>query len=270
MPKIHPTAVVGRDVILADDVEIGPGCCLEGSIRIGAGTLLLGSAWLKGPLTIGQGNRIYPFCTIGYEPQDYKFDPARTGAGVVIGDRNLIREQVSIHRATNDDHPTRIGDDCMLMVGAHLGHDTVIGNRCVITNLTLLGGHVTFEDQVTTGGGTAFGQRTVVGRLSFVGGTAYAVQNLLPFSFVRRSQRVSALNLIGMRRSGMPGPEIDAARWAFKVIYRQGNTRPRALEILRERAGESKAVSEIVDFLDRNPRPLTKWIDDDSEESAAT
>ncbi|MCH7573357.1 MAG: acyl-ACP--UDP-N-acetylglucosamine O-acyltransferase, partial [Planctomycetes bacterium] len=111
MPEIHPTAILEGDINLADDVEIGPGCVLTGPITIGPGTRLIGHVWLNGPLTLGEGNTLYPNACLGFAPQDISWDPKKAGAGLMVGNGNLFREGVNIHRATSDDTPTSIGDD---------------------------------------------------------------------------------------------------------------------------------------------------------------
>lgn len=250
MPTVHPTSTLAPEVELASDVLVGPHCSLTGPVRIGAGTQLIGHNYLKGPLTIGSGNRIYPFACLGFEPQDYKFDPTRLGAGLTIGDNNIIREYVSIHRATSDLTPTRIGNDNMFMAGSHAGHDVHIGNRCVFANAVLIAGHARVEDQVNIGGSGAVAQHVRVGRLAFISGTIGATHHVPPFMVVRTIiGRIGGINLVGMRRSGMPRSEIDNVKWAFRVMFLMGNTRPRALDMLAERAADSPVIAEIASFL---------------------
>lgn len=258
MKQIDPTAVIGPDVRLAKDVRIGPGCHFDGPIEIGPGNEFMGYNFIRGPLKVGEGNRFYPFACIGLEPQDYKFDPSRTGAGTVIGSRNIFREQVTIHRATSDAAPTRVGDSNMFMVGSHAGHDVTVGNRCVFANNALLAGHAVIYDQVNFGGGAAVGQKIAVGRLAFLSGTAGAPLHIPPFMMARALGSVGGINLIGLRRSGMDREEIDNVKWAFRVIFLQSNTRPAVIDALEPRAGRSPAVAEIVEFLQRHSGPIAE------------
>ncbi|MGA1633162.1 MAG: acyl-ACP--UDP-N-acetylglucosamine O-acyltransferase, partial [Phycisphaerales bacterium] len=138
MPKVHGTAILEGEIELADDVEIGPGCILTGPIRIGAGTRMMARATLQGPLVIGEGNLIWPGVCLGMAPQSARFDPFEPGPGVVVGDHNSFREQVTIHRATHATDPTRIGNRNYFMVGSHAGHDVVVGNGCTFANGSLL------------------------------------------------------------------------------------------------------------------------------------
>jgi UDP-N-acetylglucosamine acyltransferase len=258
MSKIHPSSVIGPDVELADDVEIGPYCSLEGRISIGSGCKVQGHCYLTGPLTIGVENRFYPFACVGFEPQDYKFDADRPNAGVRIGDRNLFREKVTIHRATSDHAPTTIGDQCMFMVGAHIGHDATVGNRCVLVNGVALGGHAIVDDQVTIGGGTHIAQRRRVGRLAFIGGNLGVAQHFPPFMLMRTRNLVAGVNVVGLRRAGLPHEEIDLVRWAFRVIYEHRHTRPAVIEELCTRIKGSTVISTMVDFLKHVDGPVSK------------
>lgn len=258
MKRIDPSAVIGPDVELADDVEIGPSCRLTGRITLGPGTMLMGYNFLRGPLTIGANNRIYPFVCIGFEPQDFKFDLSKDGAGTVIGDDNLFRENVTIHRATSDTVPTRIGNGNMLMVGSHVGHDATVGNRCVLANQALLGGHSVLYDLVNIGGSGGIAQKVAVGRLGFVSGASAATSHIPPFMVSRSLRTVGGINIIGLRRSGMKRDEIDQVKWIFRTLYLTRNTRPRAIEALETRAAESAVVAEMLAFLRRHRGPIAE------------
>ncbi len=258
MKRIDPSAVIGPEVELADDVEIGVACRLEGRITIGPGTVLMGYNFLRGPLTIGAGNRIYPFTCIGFEPQDYKFDPSRAGAGTVIGDGNIFREHVTIHRATSETIPTRIGNNNMLMVGSHAGHDAQVGNRCIFANNALVGGHAVIYDGVNLGGCSGVAQKVAVGRLAFVSGTVGITRHVPPFMITRSLRTVGGINIVGLRRSGMSRDEIDQVKWIFRTLFLSRNTRPFMVEALKERAAESTVVAETLAFLQAHPGPLAE------------
>ncbi|MFG0330733.1 MAG: acyl-ACP--UDP-N-acetylglucosamine O-acyltransferase [Phycisphaerales bacterium] len=258
MATVHDTASVGPEVELDESVEVGPNCVITGRVQIGAGTQVIGHAWMRGPLVIGRENRIYPFACLGFEPQDYKWDPDRDGAGLVIGDRNIIREHVTMHRATNDDTPTRVGSDNMFMVNSHVGHDATVGDRSVFANNASLGGHTRIADQVNLGGGAAIGQHAWVGRLAFVSGHAGTRLHVPPFMVCRFRATVAGPNMVGLRRSGMSHDEIDRVRWAYRVMFRERRTKSSMIEALRERADEAPALREIVDFLEVCPGAICK------------
>lgn len=249
MPHIDPTARVGDQVHIDDDATIGPFCVLEGDVRIGAGTHLVGNVYVRGPVTIGSNNTIYPFTCIGFAPQDFKWDPDRAGAGVVIGDDNLFREHVTIHRATKDDVPTRIGNANLFMATSHAGHDSHVGDRCIFGNQVALAGHVRVDDQVNIGGLAAVAQHLAVGRLAFAGGVTPHKVNIPPFMMSRVGGSVMGVNVIGMRRAGFERGEIDQARWAYRVMYQRRLARQGILDALAERADESDAVNTIATFV---------------------
>ncbi len=173
MPQVHTSAVVDPQAQLAADVVIGPGCVIEGPVRIGPGTRLIGHVYIIGPATIGCRNVLYPFVCVGFEPQDRKFNAATSpSAGVAIGDDNLLRESVTIHRASQAERPTRIGDGNMLMTNAHVGHDVRVANGCTFASGALLAGHTEVADAVTVAGNSAIHQFCRLGRLCFIGASA--------------------------------------------------------------------------------------------------
>lgn len=247
--KIHPSSVVSPEVELGDDVVIGPQCSLDGRITVGNGTRIAGHNYFRGPLVIGERNQIYPFVCLGFEPQDSMFDSDSPCAGLRIGDDNILREQVTMHRSTSEEVPTVVGDRNMFMVGAHVAHDCTVGSRCVVANNVSLAGHVRVDDQVTIGGGTAVAQRLRVGRLAFIGGGIGIPAHFPPFMMGRRIGTVNGINALGMRRAGFDQVELDHARWAYQVVFCESSGRPQILETLAARANESSVVREILEFM---------------------
>lgn len=255
MPEVHPSAIVDREVELADDVVVGPHCVLSGHVQVGAGSRLLGNVYLTGPLTLGRNNLVYPFATLGFAPQDFKWDPKRPGAGLVIGDGNVFRESVTIHRATSDEQPTRIGDDNYWMVNSHAGHDCQVGNRCVFANGTLLGGTVQVEDGVITGGNSAVHQYCRVGRGALISGSFGLNKDLPPFFMLTGGNVAGSMNVVGMRRSGMPSEQIDDVKWVFKTLYRKGLSFKQAVDEIRTR--EDRAlIAEYLAFFAGSERGI--------------
>jgi UDP-N-acetylglucosamine acyltransferase len=181
VPGIHSTAIVEGEVDLADDATIGPYCVIAGDVKLGPGTRLLGHVSLQGPIVFGARNTVYPFSALGFAPQHLDWDPARPGAGLVIGDDNQIRESVTISRAASDDEPTSVGHRNYWMASSHAGHDCRIGNDCVIANGVLLAGSVTLGDGVVIGGNTAIHQHCRVGRGALLSGTMGLNKDLAPF-----------------------------------------------------------------------------------------
>jgi UDP-N-acetylglucosamine acyltransferase len=258
---IHPTAIVDTGVELGAGVEIGPFCVLRGRVHIGDGTRLIGNVWLQGPAEIGRENRIYPFVSIGFAPQASGYDPATAGHGVVIGDRNVLRENVTVHRAMTEDGPTRIGNDNFFMVGSHAGHDAQVGDHCTLANAALLGGHVRLEDRVTVGGGAAVHQHCRIGRGAMLSGAVAAAHDVPPYFLLTGISVCGSVNLVGMRRMGLDNDEIADVKWAWRVICREGNTRPVMLEKLRARA-ERPLIAAYVAFVEGTRRGLCRGVAD--------
>jgi UDP-N-acetylglucosamine acyltransferase len=281
MAKVHPTAILEGEIDLAGDVVIGPHCVLSAPagtrIAIAAGTQLIGNAYLTGPLTIGERNMIYPFVSLGFPPQDLKWDPAVPGAGLVIGRGNTFRESVSIHRATSHEKPTVIGDGNYWMACSHAGHDCVVGSNCIFANSTLLGGFVRIDDKVITGGNSGMHQFCRVGRGAMLSGEVAATKDVPPFFMLTGFNLVGSINLIGLRRAGTPRESIDMVRWVFRTLYRSGKSPQQSLETLRTR-GDHPIVREYIEFVEGSSRGIvsgrgkasrgTMWGDTDAADAA--
>ncbi|MCE9620300.1 MAG: acyl-ACP--UDP-N-acetylglucosamine O-acyltransferase [Planctomycetes bacterium] len=258
MSNVHPTAILTGDVKLANGVEIGPYCVLDGTIgpiSLGAGTRLMHMVSMQGPLTVGERNRFYPGSTIGYPPQDLSFDPDKAGSGCIIGNENTFRESVSIHRAKTE-RPTQIGDKNYWMANSHAGHDCVVGNRCIFANTVSLGGHVEVGDGVIFGGSGTAHQFVRIGRGAFIGGLTGLSTDLPPFFMLTGINVAGSLNLVGMRRSGMKRTDIDTVRWVFDVVQKSKLSRPNMLALLAERKGDP-LVEEYIRFIEAAKRPIT-------------
>lgn len=257
MPRMHTTAIVDPQVRLADDVSIGPGCVIEGPVEIGPRTRLMHRVSLRGPLVIGPDNLLYPNVCLGYEPQHRDFDTSHEGPGVVIGAENVLREGVTIHRATGE-HPTCLGDRNYLMANAHMGHDCRVGNDCTLANSSLLGGHVRFDDQVITGGNGGIHQFCRVGRLAMISGGASMSQDVPPFCVCYRTRCIGSLNVIGLRRAGLRG-HLPPLRRAFNLFFRESHAAPRALELIEAGSGDDPLVREFVAFIRGSQRGITSY-----------
>ena len=257
MARIHPTAIVEDEVELAPDVEIGPGCLLRGPIRIGAGTRLIAHVFLQGPLTLGARNVLYPGACLGYAGQDFKFDPRTAGAGVLIGDDNVFRESATVHRATGE-HPTTIGDRNYLMVGAHVGHDSRVGNRVTLVNHSMLAGHVELHDEAILSGSAMVHQFCRVGRLALISGGEGVSLDMPPFCLCVMTRRVGGLNLVGLRRAGLR-EHIRPLKRAFDILYRQQHGRLAAARLIDEQLGEDPLCAELARFVRESKRGVTGY-----------
>jgi len=256
MANVHATAIVEGNVKLGEGVEIGPYCLVRGDVTLGDGVRLLSNVSLQGPVTIGTGTVVYSGAAIGYEPQDYKFKPGAPTAGVVIGEDTIIREHVTVHAASNDHTPTRIGSRTMMMVGSHAGHDVLVGDDVVIVNATLLGGHSVVQDRATLSGCVMVHQHCRIGRQTMCSGGSVLTGDLPPYCLCAGRNMVMGLNMVGMRRSGMPKEEIEAVRLAYKRVLRHNPPMSEMKAQLDELGVNSVAVKQIADFISEAKRPI--------------
>jgi UDP-N-acetylglucosamine acyltransferase len=253
--KIHATALVAPGAELASDVEIGPYCTIGEKVKLGAGVRLHSHVVIDGETEIGEACEIFPFVILGAPPQHAVYkptDPVR----LVIGARNLIREHVTMNGGSSVGRGvTRIGDDCTFYMGAHVGHDCIVGDNVTLTNNATLGGHVVLGDFVIMGGLSAIQQRSRVGRYAFVGGLAAVNSDVIPYGMVWGNHAtLEGLNLIGLKRRGFSREQINTLRAGFRALFSRGNRtfRDRVEEAAAEFA-HSPEVLEIVDFIRAEP-----------------
>jgi UDP-N-acetylglucosamine acyltransferase len=250
--KIHPTAVVSTNADLDHNVEIGPLAIVESGVRIGSGCRLAGQVVVKKNTTIGADTMIHEGAVIGGLPQHTNM-PEHCGR-VVVGCRNTFREHVTVHRGLNEDGVTRIGDDCLLMVGAHIAHDCTIGSRVILTNHVLVGGFVEIGDRACLGGGAAIHQFCRIGRFAMVAGCARVVQDVPPFVLTDgQSGMVVGLNRVGLRRAGFDRHDLAQLKQAYQLIYRQGMSHEDTLKALNAEFQEGPA-SEFAPFFSKGKR----------------
>jgi UDP-N-acetylglucosamine acyltransferase len=245
---IHPTAVIDPEAVLAEDVRVGPYAVIEGPVEIGPGSVVEAHASLSGPLTMGRDNVVGHGAVLGKSPQHrgYKGEPT----AVRIGDGNVFREFVTVHRGTIQGNGTTwIGDQNMFMIGSHIGHDARIGHGCTVVNYALVAGHVTLHDGCILSGFTAVQQRVRIGRLAMLGGMAGTSKDIPPFVLQQGYNCVTGLNVVGLRRAGCSAETIDALRQAFRMVYREGLTLGGALDRIESELASVAEVAEFVDFI---------------------
>jgi UDP-N-acetylglucosamine acyltransferase len=257
VPQIHPTATIDPQARIADDVVIGPNCIIHGAVTIDVGTRLIAQNFLHGPMTLGEGNTLYPTVCLGYAPQDRKFDPNSDGAGLVIGARNVLREGVIIHRATGK-KPTRVGDDNYFMSNTHMGHDAQLANKCTLTNGAMVGGHAEVQDNVVIGGNAAIHQFCRIGRLALLSGLAGVAQDVPPFFACYRFRCVGSLNIVGLRRAGYR-QHIGPLKKAFQIFYHRGLSNPHAVQAIKEQLADDPLCIELADFIQNTRRGITAY-----------
>src|SRR5436190_999820 len=233
--RIHPSAIVSPQAVIGENVEIGAFSIIEGEVTIGDNCVIRPGAYLYGPVTMGRGNAIHTGAVLGDAPQHLKYKGERTC--VEIGDNNIFREHATVHRGTTSSFKTVIGNNNFLMVGAHVAHDCIVGNRCILTNGSMVGGHCILEDNVIISGNSAVHQFVRVGRLALLSGLSGSTKDIPPFVIQQGIDTTSGINVIGMRRAGMSHDQINAVRDAFRILYRDGLPLPAALAKLEHRLG---------------------------------
>lgn len=245
-PVVHAWATVAAGATLGEGVEIGPYAVVGDGVALGDGTRLMPHAVVLGPTTLGARNVVHPFAVLGGEPQDksHRGEPTR----LVVGDDNVFREHVTVHRGTTKDRgETRIGSGCWLLAGAHVGHDATVGDGVVITNAALLGGHARVGDHAVVGGGVAVAPFAEVGRLAFLAGGACVERDVPPFVIAAGDRaRVRALNVVGLSRHGVPDASIAALRALFRALFARGEPRAVALERLRAEPPADPLARELL------------------------
>ncbi|PHM36901.1 acyl---UDP-N-acetylglucosamine O-acyltransferase [Xenorhabdus mauleonii] len=246
---IHPSSIVEEGAIIGANVRIGPFCFIGSQVEIGEGTELKSHIVVNGVTKIGRDNQIYQFASIGEVNQDLKYqgEPTR----VEIGDRNRIRESVSIHRGTvQGGGVTKVGSDNLLMINAHIAHDCIIGDRCIIANNGTLGGHVILGDYVIIGGMTAVHQFCQIGSHVMVGGCSGVAQDIPPYVIAQGNHATPfGLNIEGLKRRGFDKESLHAIRNAYKMLYRSGKTLEDARQEIEAQAENNPHVKVFSDFL---------------------
>lgn len=252
--SIHPTAIVHPKARLAAGVVIGPWSIIGAEVEIGESTWVGPHVVIEGPTRIGRANTIYPFNSIGHDPQDKKFEGERTL--LEIGDRNVIREFCTFHRGTRAGRSlTRVGDDNLIMAYVHVAHDCEVGSHVTMANGTTLAGCVTVENHACLGLSTVIHQFCLVGAHSFSGMGSIVLKDVPPYTTVSGNPaRPRTLNTTGLKRHGMRQETIMMLTRAFKLIYRRGLTVRQAGSELKALAAECPEVNRFIEFLERSSR----------------
>jgi UDP-N-acetylglucosamine acyltransferase len=248
---IHETAIVHARTRIADDTEVGPLCVVGAGVELDSEVRLLSHVVVTGPSRIGARVIVHPFAVIGGPPQDRSHTGEPTTLDV--GERSIVREHVTIHRGTKKDRGiTRVGRRTLLMAGAHVAHDVVVGDDCTITNAVQLGGHAVIGDHANIGAAAAIGPYVRVGEGSFVAAGAQVEQDIPPFHIAQGDRaRIRALNRVGLHRRGVPRPTIDALELAHRILYRSGFTLTAGLTRLRsEGIAQDTFVARLIAFID--------------------
>jgi UDP-N-acetylglucosamine acyltransferase len=244
--------VIGSDVELAAGVDIGPLCLLEGKIRIGARTRLIGHVTILGITELGADNVLHPGAVIGDEPQDLTY--TGVARSVKIGDRNVFREYTTVHRGSEHGDVTIMGDDNFMMQNAHVAHDCRIGNSTIIAGGALLAGWVELGDRALVSGNCVVHQYTRIGRLAMMRGLSRTSRDVPPFCIMDGTHTLRGINVVGLKRAGIPSKSIHALRHAFTALFGARQNLKLAIERLEESADQTPEVIEVVDFIKSSKR----------------
>jgi UDP-N-acetylglucosamine acyltransferase len=248
--SIHPTALIARGAEIGNGVRIGPWCSVGANAVIEDGTRLVSHVVVDGHTVIGPGAVLFPFCTVGLEPQDLKYQGEPTRCE--IGARTQIREHCTIHRGTVTGRGiTRVGADCLIMAVAHVAHDCQVGDHVIIANNAVMGGHVSIADHAVIGGAAAIHQFVRIGRAAMIGGVSGVEADVIPFgSVIGNRARLAGLNVIGLKRRGFDKAQIGRLHNAFQVMFRHEGVFKHRLEETRAKFGDDPLIAEVLAFID--------------------
>ncbi len=255
---IHPSAVVSPRAQIADGVKIGPFSIIGEKVTVGRDTVIGSHVVIDGNTVIGEKNKIYPFASIGFPPQDIGYQGEDTR--VIIGDENIIREFVTVNRATTkQDRVTNVGNRNYLMAYAHIAHDCTLGNSIIMSNAATLGGHIEIGDHAIIGGLVAIHQFVRIGAYAFIGGKSATVKDIPPFMMASGDRaKLYGLNHRGLKREGFSQETINNLRRAYQIIWRDHHLLNEALERVRTEIPPFKELQMLLDFLVSSKRGVVR------------
>jgi UDP-N-acetylglucosamine acyltransferase len=257
--SIHPTAIVASTAIVPESCSVGPYCTIGPHVVLGEDCELVSHVVLDGHLTAGAHNRFFSFACIGIAPQDLKYKGEPTRA--TLGDDNVIREYVTISRGTaGGGGNTRLGSHCLIMAYTHIGHDSVVGDHCILANAATLAGHVIVEDYATVGALNQVHQFCRIGRYAYTGGGTTVTQDVLPFSLTsaKRETRAYGLNKIGLERRGFDRDRLRAIQHAYRLLLAAKMNTTQAIQKLKDEGIVSEDVAYLVNFIEDSERGVLK------------
>lgn len=258
MIKIDKHAVVHDDADIGDNCVIGPFCTIGPNVKIGANTVLQSHVVVEGHTSIGEDCNIFPFVTLGIQSQDQKYVKG-TVTNTDIGNRNVIREFVSIHSGTEDGSKTQVGDDCALLAQSHVAHNCVVGDHVVMSHSATLGGHVIIGDYANIGGLSAIHQFCHVGKAAMVGGMCRVIQDVLPFTIAEGfPAHMRVINKVGMERAGYSTDEIAEVRKAFRILFMRELRLEDAVTEVQQELPDSSNVQLMIEAIKSSQRGLAR------------
>ncbi|MBV9145895.1 MAG: acyl-ACP--UDP-N-acetylglucosamine O-acyltransferase [Acidobacteria bacterium] len=256
---MHPTAIVDPAAVIPSSCKIGPFCIVGKDVEMGENCELLSHVVLKGPTKMGSRNRVFPFTTLGLEPQDLKFkgEPTR----LEIGDNNVIRESVTIHRGTpGGGGVTRVGSHCLIMAYSHIAHDCSISDNVIMANAATLAGHVTVEEYAVVGALCPVHQFVRIGAYSYIGGGTTITQDVLPFSLTSAKRDVHAfgMNSVGLERKGFSKERLRKIHRAYRTLLSSRMNIGESLEKLKAESDLGEDVARLIRFVEGSQRGILK------------
>ena len=257
--SIHPTAIVASTAQIPESCIVGPYSTIGPNVILGEDCELVSHVVLDGHLTAGARNRFFSFSAVGVAPQDLKYKGEPTGAR--LGDDNTIRECVTISRGTSGGGgTTRVGSHCLIMAYAHIGHDSVIGDHCILANAATLAGHVIVEDYVTVGALNQVHQFCRIGKYAYTGGGTTVTQDVLPYSLTsaKRETHAYGLNKVGLERRGFDRDRLRAIQRAYRLLLASKLNTTQAIEKLKEDGAGGEDVAYLVSFIESSERGVLK------------
>ncbi len=257
MNKIHNTAIIGKNTIIGSNVEIGPYCVIEDGVKIGNNNILHSNVFMSGETDIGERNTFFPFCSIGSIPQDLKYQGEKSK--LIIGDENIFREHSTVNPGTSGDNmKTVIGSSSLFMIGAHIAHDCIIGDKVIMANQATLGGHVHVDNFAVLGGLSAVHQFCRIGKLAMIGGLSAVENDVIPFGLALGNRaKITGVNIVGLKRANYSKSVIREYSNIIDKIFTGGTI---ASEKEKVRNSNNDLIEELLIFLDKNSsRGLCKY-----------
>jgi len=249
MANIHATAVVDPSAKLGTNVEIGPFCVIGPDVELGDGVVVHSHAVITGRTTLGPECKVFPFASIGQAPQDVKFhgEPST----LTIGAKTIIREHATVNPGTEGGHmSTKVGSNCLLMIGAHVAHDCEVGNSVTLVNGATLGGHVTIGDGAIIGGLSAVHQFVRIGAYAFIGGMSGITADVIPFGMaIGNRANLCGLNIVGLKRKRFPRDQIHELRQAYRMLFSTEGTLKERLEDVESMFSTSPLPKQVIEFI---------------------
>lgn len=249
MTKIHQTAIIDEKAKLGSEVKVGPYSVVGPDVTLGDGVELMSHVVVEGHTSVGAGTRIFPFSSIGHQPQDLKYHGEVSR--LEIGERNVIREHVTMNPGTEGGGLlTKVGNECLFMVGAHVAHDCVISDNVILVNNATLGGHVVIDEWAIIGGLAAVHQFVRIGRHAMIGGKTGVEHDVIPYGTVTGNRaRLEGLNIVGLKRRGFSRDLIHDIRKAYRMIFAEEGTMAERIADVVEDFSDNEPVMEIIDFI---------------------